>query len=143
LPLVLGTAAPGLGQDGDRDERSDARDGQFIVQGEEVWVAPFGGQQRAGVVDDGGHYPAARWGLVVDQPGLDQELAGALAGCWGERAGSVSEQTNIMYFIGALLAVGGISSGRRTGSAVLDRRTRKGCDLYRMFLPAGLPARAG
>ena len=41
--LVLGTAAPGLGQDHDRDERPDARSGQFVVQGEEVWVVPFGG----------------------------------------------------------------------------------------------------
>ena len=39
--LVLGTAAPGLGQDDDRDERPDARTGQFVVQGEEVRVAPF------------------------------------------------------------------------------------------------------
>jgi len=41
--LVLGTAAPGLGQDHDWDERSDARSGQFVMQGEEVWVVPFGG----------------------------------------------------------------------------------------------------
>jgi hypothetical protein len=41
--LVLGAAAPGLGQDDDRDERSDPRAGQFVVQGEEVWVVPFGG----------------------------------------------------------------------------------------------------
>ena len=41
--LVLGSAAPGLGQDDDRDERPDARAGQLIVQGEEVRVEPFGG----------------------------------------------------------------------------------------------------
>jgi hypothetical protein len=38
------------------------------VQGEEVGVALFGGQQRAGVVDDGGHYPAARWGSSSINP---------------------------------------------------------------------------
>src|SRR5229473_1400230 len=66
--LVLGPAAPGLGQHDDRDDRADARAGQFVVQGEEVGVAPFGGQQRAGVVDDGGHYPAARWGSSSISP---------------------------------------------------------------------------
>jgi hypothetical protein len=68
--LVLGTAAPGLGQDDDRDERPDVRTGQFVVQGEEVRVAPFGGEQRARVVDDGGALPGGSLGLVVDQPGL-------------------------------------------------------------------------
>ena len=65
--LVLGTAAPGLGQDDDRDERPDARLGQFVVQGEEVRVGPFG-EQRARVVDDGRHYPAARWGSSSISP---------------------------------------------------------------------------
>ncbi len=36
--LVLGTAAPGLGQDDGRDERPNARAGEFVVQGEEVGV---------------------------------------------------------------------------------------------------------
>ena len=40
------SAAPGLGQDNDRDDRPDPRGGEFVVQGQEVGVAPFGGQQR-------------------------------------------------------------------------------------------------
>src|SRR6266851_2687580 len=66
--LVLGSAAPGLGQDDDWDERPDPRAGQFIVQGEEVRVKPFGRQQRASVVDDGRHYPAARCGSSSISP---------------------------------------------------------------------------
>jgi hypothetical protein len=38
--LVLGAAAPGLGQHDDRDDRADARAGQFVMQGEEYGVAP-------------------------------------------------------------------------------------------------------
>src|ERR1039457_5199081 len=41
--LVLGPAAPGLGQQDDRDDRADVRAGHLVVQGEEVGVAPFGG----------------------------------------------------------------------------------------------------
>jgi len=75
--LMLGPATPGLGQHHDWDDRADVCGGQFIVEGEEVWIVPFGGQQRTGVVDDGGHLTGSLLGLVVDQPGLDQELTGA------------------------------------------------------------------
>src|SRR5258708_6991690 len=55
--LVLGSAAPGPGQDDDDgDDGADARGGELVVQGEEVGVTAFGGEQRAGVVDDGAHF---------------------------------------------------------------------------------------
>src|SRR6266568_1502224 len=66
--LVLGSAAPGLGQDDGGHERADAGGGGFVVQGEEVGVAPFGGEQGAGVVDDGRHQLAARWGSLSSSP---------------------------------------------------------------------------
>ena len=62
--LVLGTAAPGLGQDDDRDERPDARSGQFVVQGEEVWVDAFPSGDpslRAALAHLGLRAPAANW----------------------------------------------------------------------------------
>jgi hypothetical protein len=52
--LVLGPAAPGLGQDDNRDDGADASCGDLVVEGEEVGVAALSGQERAGVVDDGG-----------------------------------------------------------------------------------------
>ena len=68
---MLGSAAPGLGQDDDDgDDRADARGGELVVQGEEVGVAAFGGEQRAGVVDDGAHLACGQLGLVVEQAGF-------------------------------------------------------------------------
>src|SRR5690349_19699024 len=57
--LVLRAAAPGLGQHDNRDDRADARGSQLVVQGQEVGIAPLGGDKGPGVIDDGGHYPAA------------------------------------------------------------------------------------
>ena len=63
--------------------------GQFVMQGEEVRITPLGRQQRAGVIDDRGHYPAARCGwLVIQQPGLEEELAGPLPGRRRQWAGA-------------------------------------------------------
>jgi hypothetical protein len=67
---VLGSAAPGLGQDDDGDDGADARGGALVVQGEEVGVAAFGGEQRAGVVDDGAYLACGQLGLVVEQAGF-------------------------------------------------------------------------
>ena len=68
---MLGSAAPGLGQDDDDgDDRADARGGELVVQDEEVGVAAFGGEQRAGVVDDGAHLACGQLGLVVEQAGF-------------------------------------------------------------------------
>ena len=47
--LVLRAAAPGLGQDRDGHDGTDVRGSQFVVQGQEVGVAAFGGQQCAGI----------------------------------------------------------------------------------------------
>src|SRR5258706_12516225 len=66
--LVLGSAAPGLGQHDDGHERAYAGGGDFVVQGEEVGAVPFGGEQGAGVVDDGRHQLAARWGSSSSSP---------------------------------------------------------------------------
>jgi hypothetical protein len=68
--LVLGSAAPGLGQDGDGDDGADPRCGELVVQGEGAGVAAFGGEQRAGVVHDGEHFTCGEFGLVAGQPGL-------------------------------------------------------------------------
>ena len=43
--LVLGSAAPGLGQHDDWYDGADAGAGEFIMQSQEVGVAPFGGDQ--------------------------------------------------------------------------------------------------
>jgi hypothetical protein len=42
--LVLGSAAPGLGQDDDRDNGADASCGYLVVEGQEVGAAAFGCQ---------------------------------------------------------------------------------------------------
>ena len=76
---MLRAAAPGLGQDHDGHDGTDVRGSQFVVQGQEVGVAAFGGQQCAGVVDDGRHSARGLLWLVVEQADLGKELAGALA----------------------------------------------------------------
>src|SRR5450755_1509417 len=108
--LVLGSAAPGLGQHDDRDDRADVRGGHLVVQGEEVGVAPFGGEQGAGVVDDGAHLSGGPLGLVVDQPGLNEELMGALAGLRGQRP-------VLVLVLGDQFAGGG-AAGRVQGGGV-------------------------
>jgi len=106
--LVLGSAAPGLGQDDDRDERPDTCRGHLVVQGEEIGVAPLGGEQRPGVVNDGRHLSGGPLRLVVEQAGFKQELAGALPGC--RRQGAV-----VMFVVGDEFAggstVGGVPGG--------------------------------
>src|SRR5450755_379467 len=82
--LVLGAAAPGLGQHDHRDDRADARGGDLVVQGQGVRIAPFGGQERAGVVDDGGHYPAARCGSSPSRPASARNARAR----WRDAAGS-------------------------------------------------------
>src|ERR1019366_6878143 len=66
--LVLGSAAPGLGQDDDGDEGADAGGGELVVQREEVRVAALCGQERAGVVDDGLHQLAVGCGSASRAP---------------------------------------------------------------------------
>ena len=109
--LVLGSAAPGLGEDDDGHDGPDAGGGDLVVQGEEVGVAPFGGQQRPGVVDDGGHQLAACCGSSSRSPGSSEELAGALAGVRGQGA--------VLCFVVGHQVAGGSAAcgvlGRRRG----------------------------
>jgi hypothetical protein len=38
------------------------------VEGQEIGITTLGGQERTGVVDDGGHYPAACCGSSSSRP---------------------------------------------------------------------------
>jgi hypothetical protein len=53
--LMLRSTPPGLRKYDHRHYRTNVSSSQFIVQGEEVWVASLGGQQGPGVIDDGAH----------------------------------------------------------------------------------------
>ncbi|MDX6240049.1 MAG: hypothetical protein QOG10_4869 [Kribbellaceae bacterium] len=53
--LMLRSTPPGLGKNDNRHYRTDVSSSQFVVQGEEVGVASLGGQQGAGVINDGAH----------------------------------------------------------------------------------------
>lgn len=53
--LMLRSTPPGLRKNDNRHYRTNVSSSQFVVQGEEVWVASLGGMQSAGVIDDGAH----------------------------------------------------------------------------------------
>jgi hypothetical protein len=135
--LVLGAAAPGLGQDDDRDDRADVCGGDLVVQGQEVGIAPFGGQERAGVIDDGGALPGGPLRLVAEQASLGQERAGALAG--GRRQRPVLALVLSHHLAGASAARGvqGSGAGLLGGGLGQPRRHRHalagGCGLDRLL----------
>jgi len=56
---VLGSAAPGLGEDDDGYGGSDPVPGDLVMQGQEVGVGSLGGKQGTSVADDAGHQLAA------------------------------------------------------------------------------------
>ena len=73
--LVLRPAAPGLRQGQDRDDWADARGGELVMQGRGVRVAAFSGQERAGVIGDGGHLPGgAAAALIVSSTSGGTEI---------------------------------------------------------------------
>jgi hypothetical protein len=76
--LVLRPAAPGLRQGQARDDRADTRGGELVMQGREVRVAAFSGQESAGVIDDGGHLPGGLLRFLIEETDFGEELAGAL-----------------------------------------------------------------
>jgi hypothetical protein len=85
--LMLRSAPPGLGQDNDRP---DPGGGQFVVQGQEIGVAPFGGQQRTAVVDNRGHQPAARCGGSSSSPVSSRNWRARSREDWGSGPRSLS-----------------------------------------------------